>query len=71
MVVVRTQPCPNCKKLAPWEGNPWRPFCSERCRNLDLGKWATGAYRVPGPPVSEPSEMHGEVDPFDASEETK
>jgi len=26
----------------------WRPFCSERCRNEDLARWAEGAYRVPG-----------------------
>ena len=35
----------------------WRPFCSERCRNEDLARWADGAYRVPGPLVpAEPSE---------------
>jgi endogenous inhibitor of DNA gyrase (YacG/DUF329 family) len=27
-------------------GNPWRPFCSERCRNVDLGAWASEGYRV-------------------------
>ena len=33
----------------------WRPFCSERCRNEDLARWADGRYRVPGdaePPQS-------------------
>jgi endogenous inhibitor of DNA gyrase (YacG/DUF329 family) len=29
----------------------WRPFCSERCRNEDLARWADGRYRVPGEPV--------------------
>jgi endogenous inhibitor of DNA gyrase (YacG/DUF329 family) len=29
----------------------WRPFCSERCRNEDLARWAEGRYRVPGAPV--------------------
>ena len=28
-------------------GNPYRPFCSERCKLIDLGQWATGAYRIP------------------------
>ena len=28
----------------------WRPFCSERCRNEDLARWAEGRYRVPGEP---------------------
>lgn len=27
--------------------NPWRPFCSERCRLIDLGNWAAESYRVP------------------------
>ncbi len=29
----------------------WRPFCSERCKLLDLAKWIDGDYRVPGEPV--------------------
>ena len=29
----------------------WRPFCSERCRNEDLARWADGRYRVAGDPV--------------------
>jgi uncharacterized protein len=32
----------------------WRPFCSERCRNEDLARWAEGTYRVPAHPVPEP-----------------
>ena len=32
----------------------WRPFCSERCRNEDLARWADGQYRVPAEPVSLP-----------------
>jgi uncharacterized protein len=34
----------------------WRPFCSERCRMLDLAKWAEGGYRVPGQPITPPAE---------------
>jgi len=33
----------------------WRPFCSERCRLLDLGNWVGERYRVPGEPTSVPS----------------
>jgi len=37
--------------------NPdWRPFCSERCKLMDLGQWLEGGYRVPGAPVAEPAE---------------
>ncbi len=40
--------CPICKKETAWQDNPFRPFCSERCRLLDLGKWASENYRIPG-----------------------
>jgi endogenous inhibitor of DNA gyrase (YacG/DUF329 family) len=40
--------CPICKKETTWEGNLFRPFCSERCRLIDLGKWASGDYRIAG-----------------------
>lgn len=40
--------CPSCKKETAWEDNPFRPFCSERCRLIDLGKWAAEEYRVAG-----------------------
>jgi uncharacterized protein len=29
----------------------WRPFCSERCKMADLGRWFSGDYRIPGTPV--------------------
>ncbi len=44
----RKAKCPICKKETVWEGNPFRPFCSERCRTIDLGEWATEGYRIPG-----------------------
>lgn len=39
--------CPQCRRPAAWEGNPDRPFCSERCRLIDLGAWIEERYRVP------------------------
>jgi len=40
-----------------WHGNPFRPFCSERCRLHDLGNWASERYHVPGPAIdAEPGE---------------
>lgn len=40
--------CPNCGKHYPWSrDNPFRPFCSERCKLIDFGQWAAEAYRVP------------------------
>jgi endogenous inhibitor of DNA gyrase (YacG/DUF329 family) len=40
--------CPNCGKQVDWDQNPFRPFCSERCKLVDLGKWVNEEYRVPG-----------------------
>ncbi|MCL2829694.1 MAG: DNA gyrase inhibitor YacG [Betaproteobacteria bacterium] len=40
--------CPQCGKKSPWNPeNPWRPFCSERCKTIDLAAWANESYRVP------------------------
>lgn len=40
--------CPVCKKEITWENNPYRPFCSYRCKMIDLGKWLHEEYRVQG-----------------------
>ena len=48
--------CPICKKeVAP--GDADFPFCSERCRIIDLGNWATGKYVIPGTPMSTPQDL--------------
>jgi uncharacterized protein len=40
--------CPQCGTASPWSAdNPYRPFCSERCKLIDLGQWASEGYRVP------------------------
>ena len=52
-----TVACPTCKGpslFAP--GNSWRPFCSERCRQIDLGAWASESFRVEAAPPSDPDE---------------
>jgi endogenous inhibitor of DNA gyrase (YacG/DUF329 family) len=46
--------CPTCgKKTAYRPQNPWRPFCSERCKLIDLGVWANEGYRIPVAPTQE------------------
>jgi uncharacterized protein len=41
--------CPQCGAKIEWnEKALWRPFCSERCKMIDLGAWASDAYRVSG-----------------------
>ena len=45
--------CPICQK----ETDPkYRPFCSRRCADIDLGKWLTGSYRIPAEAAEEPDE---------------
>ncbi len=39
--------------MTTWEENPWKPFCSERCKLIDLGRWASGEYRIEGERVDE------------------
>lgn len=42
--------CPACAAETAYDpGNPWRPFCSRRCRELDFGAWASERYRVAAP----------------------
>jgi endogenous inhibitor of DNA gyrase (YacG/DUF329 family) len=43
--------CPTCRRECRWQDNPFRPFCSERCKVVDIGAWATGGHRIPGEPV--------------------
>ncbi len=41
--------CPYCKKEIIWHSdNQFRPFCSERCRLIDLGEWAAEEKKIPG-----------------------
>ena len=41
--------CPTCGAKVEWnENRTWRPFCSERCQLIDLGKWAGEEHRIAG-----------------------
>ena len=41
--------CPTCKQPVPWTAEEkFKPFCSERCKLIDLGDWATEAHKIPG-----------------------
>ncbi|MCB9787838.1 MAG: DNA gyrase inhibitor YacG [Deltaproteobacteria bacterium] len=61
--------CPVCSAQAPAPAeNPHRPFCSLRCKQVDLGRWVTGAYAIPGPPAEELLvDGFGELDPDDVA----
>lgn len=53
--------CPRCVRFVDWEGNPWRPFCSERCKLVDLGTWVDEEYKVPGEKSSEEDQKQADA----------
>ena len=54
---MRTVPCPRCGGPSAYAPeNKWRPFCSERCKIIDLGAWAAESYRVSTDDQQPPSE---------------
>ncbi|PAV26098.1 hypothetical protein C8D92_108144 [Tamilnaduibacter salinus] len=45
--------CPTCKTVLEWDSsNRWLPFCSERCKMIDLGAWSNEEYRIPAETAS-------------------
>jgi len=49
--------CPTCGKKVEWtEASRYRPFCSERCKKIDLGAWAEEKYAIPAAPPAEDEE---------------
>jgi len=45
---IRQAPCPTCSKTVRWTAEArYRPFCSDRCRLIDLGEWASESFRIP------------------------
>jgi hypothetical protein len=54
--------CPQCGKEVVWNGeNRYRPFCSERCKMIDLGQWANEDYRIPVDEQDQPEELSGQA----------
>jgi hypothetical protein len=59
---MRTVKCPACGAPVAWiESNRFRPFCSERCRTIDLGAWAAERHRIAGDPVDGPPDADAEA----------
>ena len=66
--------CPNCKKKFVYHSSEFRPFCTERCRLIDLGQWLNESYAVPASKltieeaeqleqiIQEKSEDEGQID---------
>lgn len=50
----KTVSCPTCGKTVEWSRlQRWRPFCSERCKLIDLGDWIDERHRIPGDETDE------------------
>jgi endogenous inhibitor of DNA gyrase (YacG/DUF329 family) len=62
----RSVRCPTCKALV-LKNEPEFPFCSERCRLIDLGKWASGAYVISAP--IRPTDEVVDLDAIEQAEE--
>ncbi len=63
--MARQFSCPTCARPIEWsDANPYRPFCSERCRLIDLGDWLTEKHVIPGEAAA-PGETGGEAGPKD------
>jgi hypothetical protein len=55
--------CPTCHREIEWADSPFRPFCSERCRLIDLGAWLSEQRSIPGGAAPEEPEPPREDDP--------
>lgn len=61
--MTKEVPCPTCGKILVWnKSNPFRPFCSERCKLIDLGEWANETHRISGEETI--PKQYDEDDPF-------
>ena len=65
--MVAVVKCPTCRRPVEWsEGSVYRPFCSDRCRLIDLGAWFGEQHRIPD--EGEPDTV-GDESPLESSEE--
>lgn len=61
--LTRTVKCPQCGNLTLYSPeNLFRPFCSERCRLIDLGEWASEGYRIPTNEIPEVDSLNNPTD---------
>lgn len=57
---IRIVRCPTCERSCRYDtSNPFRPFCSERCKNIDIAGWATESFKIAGENV-DPEEVLGQ-----------
>ncbi|PZN29267.1 MAG: DNA gyrase inhibitor YacG [Proteobacteria bacterium] len=72
MPAVRTVTCPTCNRPVEWsEKSPYRPFCSERCKLIDLGAWASEQHTIPGEPLGDGQPEDPDHEPPNGSDPSK
>jgi len=63
--MIKIVQCPQCNKDVPWQQDQaWKPFCSERCKLIDLGEWASEGHKIAGEAV----EQEIDIDAFNPSD---
>jgi endogenous inhibitor of DNA gyrase (YacG/DUF329 family) len=61
MSSVTTVDCPTCKSKVQWtDKSPYRPFCSDRCKQIDFGGWAQESFAIKGSAIVDPELMDPE-----------
>lgn len=60
--------CPICKQETQVKGNPFRPFCSERCKLIDLGNWLGERYRISQPAENSSNQENEQREPDGAED---
>jgi uncharacterized protein len=68
-MAVQHVKCPTCQREIDWSQSPFRPFCSERCKLIDLGAWLTEKHAIAGEPAPDeaadraPEQQGGDAPP--------
>jgi uncharacterized protein len=61
-MTVLTVQCPTCKRKVRWEADSFfKPFCSERCRSVDMGAWASEGYKIGNATDADPNEIEQDI----------
>ena len=61
--------CPTCRQPVNWDLSECKPFCSERCQTIDLGRWANEEYRVPLAETSDSLALDFDLDTLELDEQ--
>ena len=66
-----TVKCPTCRREIDWANAPFRPFCSDRCRLIDLGAWLSEQRAIPGETLQPEGDDPESPGPTDVTNRTR